>query len=231
MRRPTIIHFTLIILAGATCGFADDKLNQSPFPGARPLPEDVVQPLFPHLSEAEAEIYRKLNTNTSVAFDKIPLKEALDFISKTNKIPLIIDIYEAEESAFAASSTVTLQVQNVPLRTVVKNMLRQLELESTVADDVLYVIDEGTLCNPTLSTGVFPVGDIVTDGRKSWKNISRLLEHETDGLWERTDGSGGTISISRATKSLVIRQTPNVLIEIQSILTFLRAANESANIG
>ena len=86
MRRLTIIQFSLLIFAGATCSFAADKVNESPFPGARPLPEDFVEPLFPHITDADAEIYRKLNVKTSVNFEELPLDEALSSPLKKSAI-------------------------------------------------------------------------------------------------------------------------------------------------
>ncbi len=221
MRRPTIIHFTLIILAGATCGFAADKVNESPFPGARPLPEDFVEPLFPGISDADAEIHRKLNELTSVNFDNLPLGQALKSISKTNKLSIIFDETTATEAQVDLEMPVTLEIFNAPVRSVLKNLFRNLDLTFFVEDAAVVVTSYG--CG-FLRTGIFPVSDLVTDDRKSWKTLSNLLQGETDGLWEKVDGSGGTVSMSHATKSLIIRQTPEVLGQVQRILTFLRAA-------
>ena len=118
---------------------------------------------------------------------------------------------------------VTLKVSNTPVRTILKLLLEDLELTIFVEDAVVKVTTF-EICNCKLETGIFPVSDLVTDDRKSWKTLSRLIQGDTDGLWEKLDGSGGTITASRATKSLIIRQTPEVLGEVQRILTFLRAA-------
>jgi len=222
MRRPTIIHFSLILLAGAACGFAADQVNDSPFPGARPLPEDFVEVLFPGISDADGEIYQKLNKKTSVNFDKTPLADALKLVSKTTNIPIVLDLISLEEAGLHRDDPVTLQANNVSARTILKLVLDQFEMAYVVEDAVVKVTTFEVSCRK-LTTGIFPVADLVTNDRKSWKALSNLIQGETDGLWERTDGSGGTVSTNRATKSLIVRQTPEVLDEIQRLLGFLRA--------
>ena len=223
MRRPTVIQFSLILLAGAACGFDDAEVGESPFPGARPLPEDFGEPLFPHISDADAEVYQKLNAKASVNFENLQLDEALRSISKANKLPIILDRIALEDAGLVVDSKVTLQINNVPIRSILNILLDKLELAIVVEDGVAK-ITTFVICNRKLETGIFPVTDLVTDDRKSWKILSRLIQIETDGLWEKLDGAGGTVSMSQSTKSLIVRQTPEVLWEIQGILTCLIAA-------
>ncbi|NQV28008.1 MAG: hypothetical protein HQ518_26965 [Rhodopirellula sp.] len=223
MRLPTITRFSLILLLGATCGFASDTVVDSPFPGARPLPEDFVEPLFPGISAADAEIHKKLNEKTSVNFDKQPLAEALNSISKASELPIILDLISLEDAGLYADSPVTFQISNVPARSILRMILEEFEMNFVVEDAVVKVTTfEG--CNRKLETGIFPVADLVTSDRKSWKKLAQLIQGETDGLWERIDGCGGTVSMSHATKSLIVRQTPEVLMDVQQLLTFIRAA-------
>ena len=223
MRRPATIQFSLILLAGAACGFACAQTFETPFPGARPQPEDFVEPLFPHISDADAAIYRRLNENISVEFGDVPLDDAMSHISRISGIPIIMDVDSIEEAGLLIDKPVNLKVSNIPVHSILKLLLEELEMTIFVEDGVLKVTTSD-VCNCILTTGIFPVSDLVTDDKDSWKTLSKIIEHDTDGLWERMDGTGGTISISRATKSLVIRQTPRALTEIQNILTFLRAA-------
>ncbi|MGZ0174743.1 MAG: hypothetical protein ACKVHE_35035 [Planctomycetales bacterium] len=223
MRRPAAIQFSLILLAVAASGFAADKVIESPFPGARPLPEDFVEPLFPHISEAEAAIYRKLNEKTSVAFDDLPLSDAIHSVSKSSGLPIILDVVAIEEAGLVVDEPVSLKVSNIPVRTILKLLLKDLELTYVVEDDVIKVTCL-VVASIALTTGIFPVADLMTEKDKSWRQLANLIQGETDGLWERFDGSGGTVSISRATKSLIVRQTPDVLMDVQQLLTFLRAA-------
>lgn len=225
MRRLRFPHVCLILLAGVACGFAAAQVNESPFPGARPLPEDFVEPLFPHISDAEGAIYRKLNEKISVDFDKMPLKDALSFISKTSGIPIIIDLISLEEAGLHVDvdDPVTLQVKDVSIRSILKNLLSDFEMTFGVEDDLLKVTTLEVACIKR-TTGIYPVSDLVTDDIDSWKELVRLLQQESDGFWEEIDGLGGTIYMSRATKSLIVRQTPSAHIEIHKLLTFLRAA-------
>jgi hypothetical protein len=223
MRRPTIIRFSLILLFGTACSFAADKVNESPFPGARPLPEDYVEPLFPDITDADAEIYQKLNMKTSVNFEMLPLSDVLESISKTSKLPIILDVISLEEAGLRVDDPITLQISNIPTRSILRLILDELDLDFVVEDAVVKVTSFG-VSNRKLTTGLFPVSDLVTEERKSWKTLSKLIQGETDGLWEKMDGSGGTVWMSRGTKSFVVRQTPEVLGQVQRILTFLRAA-------
>ena len=118
---------------------------------------------------------------------------------------------------------VTLRVTNIPTRSILRLILAELELDFFVEDAVLKVTSF-EVSNRKLTTGFFPVSDLVTEDRKSWKTLSNLIQGETDGLWEKMDGSGGTVWMSHGTKSLVVRQTPEVLGQVQRILTFLRTA-------
>lgn len=225
MRRLNLQSVGLILLAGAACGFASAQVIDSPFPGARPLPEDVVEPLFPHISEAEAEIHRKLNEKASVNLEKLPLDEAIQSISTTSGIPIVLDLISIEEAGLKLSvdTPVTLQINNTPLRSVLKALLSPLELDFAVEDDMVKVTTFEVACR-VLTTGIYPVADLVTDDVDSWKGLVRLVQGESDGLWEEHDGWGGTIFMSRATRSLVVRQVPEAHADIHRILTFLRAA-------
>jgi type II secretory pathway component GspD/PulD (secretin) len=199
------------------------RSTSHPFPGARPLPEDFVEPLFPGISDAAAEIYQKLHGKTSVNFKKLPLADALKSVSETTGIPIILDLIDLENAGIRTDTPVTLQVSNVPVQTILKLLLGEWEM-GYVVEDAVVIVTTVEIGSFKLTTGIFPVSDLVTEDRKSWKSLARLVEQETDGLWERIDGSGGTVSMVQAPQSLVVRQSPEGLVEVQRLLTFLRAA-------
>lgn len=222
MQRSNVLPAGLILLAVAACGFASAEVIDSLFPGARPDQQDVVEPLFPHISDAEAVIHRKLNEKTAVSFEEMPLSDSLRVIAKTSNIPIILDQDSIEEVGLDADVMVTLEITNTPLGSVLKNLLEPLELTYFIKDDVLKITtNEG--CG-FLVTGIYPVSDLVTDDIDSWKELVQLVQGEVDGLWEELDGQGGAILMSRGTKSLIVRQSIPAHEDIHQLLTFLRAA-------
>ena len=111
-------------------------------------------------SEAEKKIEAALSDEISQVFTEIPLTEAIDTISKSHDIPIVIDQRALEEEALDAEMPVSIDLQNVSLRSFLRLMLRDLQLAYVIKDEVMQITTT-TEAENNLVTKVYPVGDLV----------------------------------------------------------------------
>lgn len=112
------------------------------------------------IGPAEAKIRRELATPTMVEFAETPLDEAVDYLQDVHGIAIQLDRKALEEAGVFDDSPVTLDVENVSLRTVLRLMLRPMDLTYVVEDEVL-MITTVEVASQKIVTAVYPLGDLV----------------------------------------------------------------------
>jgi hypothetical protein len=122
------------------------------------LPADV---------ERNKAIEEKLEKVVPMSFpDETPLRDVLKYIKEATKgtggtdIPIYVDPIGLQEAEKTIDSPVTLDLDNVPLRTTLRLMLDQLGLGYTVRDGLLRIDEINTLKR-------------VEDGERYWEAIER----------------------------------------------------------
>lgn len=111
-------------------------------------------------SPAEEAIRRALSRPVSFDFQETPLFDVVEFFRNFADINVVLDKNGLQESAVEADTPITLQLEQVPLKSALKLILEPLDLTYSVRDDVL-LITSRLLAEQTLLTKVYPVGDLV----------------------------------------------------------------------
>ena len=114
-----------------------------------------------HLSEAELEIKKLLDTPIQPNFSKMPLRSVIDFISQATGVNIILDPAGLAEEGVSPSDPVSLETQKaIKLENALKLILEPLKLDYTIRNEVLYITSKGRK-----DTGVYmkayPVADLV----------------------------------------------------------------------
>ncbi|MDA0285598.1 MAG: hypothetical protein O3B86_19820, partial [Planctomycetota bacterium] len=109
---------------------------------------------------AERRISAALDDQTTVNFAELPLVDAIQFLSRTHEIPIILDIISIEEAGLLVDEPINLVLAGVTLQSALKIMLSDLELTYIIEDEVMKITTI-EVANEKLSTRVYPVGDLV----------------------------------------------------------------------
>ncbi len=111
---------------------------------------------------AELAIHRKLDTRVKTVFRNQPLAAVLDSLAKQSDVPIHIDMVGLEQEAVTSDTPVTLSLdaQQISLKSALKLLLEPLHLRYVVQDEVLKIT------SPRLVKGVvysvtYQVGDLV----------------------------------------------------------------------
>ena len=111
-------------------------------------------------NETERRIQAALDLETSQTFDETPLVEAVREIRETHDIPIKVDGRALEEIGLSEEEPITIDLQNVSLRSFLRLMLRELDLTYLIQDEVMQIttIEKA---EQNLVNKVYPVGDLV----------------------------------------------------------------------
>ena len=90
-------------------------------------------------TETGARIIASLDDETSQTFVDTPLQEAIQVISDTHNIPIVIDRRALEEIGLSPDLPVSLMLKNVSLRSFLRLMLREFDLTYIVKDEVMQI--------------------------------------------------------------------------------------------
>ena len=154
---------------------ADDvAASATPFTGPIEFPEtrnwqDLTKNRQQRLAEgrsraspAELEIHRKLETRVKTAYRDQPLAVVLDSLAKQAGVPIHLDMVGLEQEAVASDTPVTLSLdgQQISLKSALKLLLEPLHLRSIVQDEVLKVTSPRAVKGVYYSV-TYQVGDLV----------------------------------------------------------------------
>src|SRR5690606_24430930 len=137
------------------------------------------------------------------------------------------------EAAIPLDTPVTIDVDNLPLRSALKLMLRTLDLRYIVRDEVL-LITTREVAETNLSITAYPVGDLVRipyndEGERDYAHanyddlIEVIVETVKPKSWEEVGGPGAIRPYPQR-DALVVSQTMEVHTEIEEMLSRLRSA-------
>lgn len=159
---------------------------------------------------------RTLAKPVSVDFTDVPILDALASLVKEYHLPLWIDKAAISEAGIDEKSSVTLRLEGVSLRTVLRLICEPLQLTWMVRDDAL-VVTTAVRSASRLETRIYEVGHLLYQN-----NIDELIEVLTSCIepdsWDEVGGPGSVRAI-KASRVLVIRQTPSVQSRISILLS------------
>jgi len=150
-----------------------------PFPDEPPLlypPPEVWQALtqrrkkwasvdLTKYSPKEEKLREALNQPTDVNFTDMSLKDCIDYLAKARGIDIVIDqnaIDEGGSSADLNEENITLQLNGVTLRSILKLLLNGKDLTWLIEDEVMKITTTAAAEDEdSIKPRVYPVGDLV----------------------------------------------------------------------
>ncbi|NNE00013.1 MAG: hypothetical protein HKN47_22060 [Pirellulaceae bacterium] len=174
------------------------------------------------VSDVEARLQALLSDETTQTFINTPLNEALETVSRTHDIPIVLDRRALEEVGLTPDVPVTLSLKNVSLRSFMRLMLRGLQLTYMIKDEVLQITTvEVAQRNLIVKMHIFPKSLI----SKTDQIVRALQSTVQPATW---DISGGPSSVVPIENVMAISATADVHDDVAEFLIKLEAAYEKS---
>jgi len=161
----------------------------------------------------EAALQMALDTKISVRFEKSPLDNVLKQLGKTRGFRYQIDPDEFDPSE--SSPQVTLELNDVKLRTALHLILEPLELVSIPHEGMLVIRNAGHDCGSILQGIGYRVDRIPLAADRG--ALTELILGQTSGKWMDRDREGGTM-VWLGPKILLINTGQRQHAEIATLL-------------
>lgn len=203
------------------------------------------------VEKLNTEAIRKnpLEQKVSLHFDNSPLADALSRIAKTKGINIALDSAALNESGLTADHPVSINVDNITLRSALDLLLTPLDLVGTLDGEVLKVTTKERAF--PMTTRAYSVADLVvplqhqtqTDIRngkpsgaagtvpdataiESKALVELITATIAPGTWSELGGQG-VIRFMDSTLSIVVRQRNDVHDSISDLLSQLRRLQDT----
>lgn len=158
--------------------------------------------------ETLAKIESALSSYSEVQYLDTELTDVVNDLELRHRIDLSIDTEALTTVGKGADSTVTIQVRDVSLRSILNRVLKQHNLTWTVVDEgILITTPEENAKH--LSTRVYSVADLGADEHATeYDELMHVITQSVDPeSWREAGGPSGSIAKVSAKQSLVITQT------------------------
>ncbi len=111
--------------------------------------------------ERERKIYEALSKPTDIDFEEKPLKDVIEKIAQTSGIQIQFDEKALNEAAIDTNTPVTKHLRGISLRSVLRLILRPLQLTYDIRNGVLLITSQSEAENH-LVVRIYPVRDLVS---------------------------------------------------------------------
>ncbi len=108
----------------------------------------------------EEKIRRAYDKPTNVEWQDLALEDCITFLAEFHGINIILDKTKLTEEGVALDQPITLKLQGVSLRSVLKLLLEPVQLTYIIENEVMKITSTASAADK-LSTRVYPVGDLV----------------------------------------------------------------------
>lgn len=155
----------------------------------------------------------------SVDYQKTTLTDVVADLTKRTGITFRIDQEEFADEEVETDKPVVLKVNNTVLGGALERILEPLECTYAVRSGEVLVIPEAHY-GEYEQIVVYNVRDFAETGHDT-KALGKLIQENTSGLWEDTDGDGGELA-RPVPGTFVVKQIPQVHAEVALFLEKLR---------
>ncbi|MFG0332111.1 MAG: hypothetical protein ACF8TS_02005, partial [Maioricimonas sp. JB049] len=176
---------------------------------------------FTNEPQAHLVLREKLARNVSVAFENVPLVDAVRELSEATGSDIRLDQRMLREIGVRERQPVSLTISERPLRTVLSLLLSDLSAAWVLEDGVLKVTSESA-ARDLMKTAIFDVRDLSRDDGEA-NALLAAVHQQTEGPWMGVDGIGGTITFARP-GTMVVQHSEARLLEVLNLLETYRAA-------
>ncbi|HEY1860929.1 MAG TPA: hypothetical protein VGG61_11270 [Gemmataceae bacterium] len=122
--------------------------------------KEISLSITPHKSDSEKQIERSLNSPVTLNFKDTPLGQVLQDLHQWQNINIVTDDGALAEEQVGLERPISMQLDQVKLKSALKLMLEKVHLTYVVEDDVLKITNEAH-ARGRMVTKVFTVADLV----------------------------------------------------------------------
>jgi hypothetical protein len=191
--------------------------------------------------ETVAKIRHVLNQplkSTGLEFTEEPLENVVNFLQHEYAVPIHVDIAALEDIGLTSDEPLSVNLQNISLRSALQLMLKQKQLTFIITNEVLTITtpeeaeDEPMTCVYDVQDLKFaaPQGEPRTGGASAWADYDALIGAITECVrpasWKENGGEGNLRRIQPGL--LVIYQTRQVHEEVADLLAAIRSMSGRA---
>jgi type II secretory pathway component GspD/PulD (secretin) len=177
------------------------------------------------------QVEKKLLVKVNVNFRDVPLSEILEDFRNAQNLNIVVDRPALAEENLNLEQSITLRLQNVPLKNALKHILHDAGFGYTIQDGVLLIApvprNQGRMVRR-----VYPVADLVGKSNNA-DDLIRVIRNTvaTPRSWAPRKGDpdgevgnpeGGTLEYFPEGRALVISQTGEIQEQIEKLLDDLR---------
>lgn len=196
---------------------------------ASETPNTAPAPLCQCVGDVESESVKKIQQAlrsplhpAGLDFVEIKLRDVVKALQEDYQIPIRLDIIALEETGLNAEETVTINVQGVSLRSGLRILLHDLQLQYIIENETL-LITTPQKAEEDFKTCVYNVSDLI-NARTEKEDIAALIDVikmsiGPPDVWDASEE--GDIKPLKA-GLLVIKQTAEVHTEISELLAAIR---------
>lgn len=188
--------------------------------------------------QSQAKIEKALLQRGSIEFTEVPLRDVASKLAEQFNVQIVIAIKKLEEASVSQDTPITKQLTGLTLGSILKLILKDLELTYVVRDEVLSITTPED-AESQLDTRVYPVLDLVTQGTRNRKAgeeldydslIEVIIAIVAPHSWDDVGGPGAIDQFDNA-GALVVSQTRDVHEQIAGLLTTLRKTKTSQGLA
>jgi len=202
---------------------AKPKVHQE---APRPKPVATIRVMQAVPPEA---VRRALEQPADVEFIETPLYDVVQYLSNTYKIPILLDRRALDDVGVQNDTPVTISLKGLKLRSVLKHLLRPLDLTWMVQDEVLLVTTTEQ-ADAYLETRLYEIGDLVAmrdEQLRPYNDFDQLIDVITSTVqpttWDTVGGPGSIAGFESAGITvLVVSQTQQAHEKVEDLLAALR---------
>ncbi|HEV3344006.1 MAG TPA: hypothetical protein VG125_26765, partial [Pirellulales bacterium] len=176
-------------------------------------------------TEGEARILAALGETTAADFETKPFSEVVEALEQKHKIQIQFDHKAISDAGVGTDTPMTVRLQGVTLRSLLRLMLHELDLTYLVGDGYLRITSK-TEAENMLRVKVYPVRDLVTPdsefrpplpkerhGQEDYQSLIELITTTVaPTTWDEVGGPG-SIQQYRKSHSITFSQTEDVHAE------------------
>jgi hypothetical protein len=155
------------------------------------------------LTAKEKELLKMLNSTLTVAWDKTPLKDAIEFLQDKTNLNILVDENSLKEANVEYDDPVTLKGKKLPVRLILKKILADKGLTYIIKDARAYAVGD-------LLPVFMPQAGPFVNRVRMYQGVQQLMDlivNTVEPATWQVNGGLGTMSFHEPSMSLVIRQT------------------------
>ncbi|WP_442506083.1 hypothetical protein SH528x_004906 [Novipirellula sp. SH528] len=183
--------------------------------GEKPALQD---PTVTDPAAIEKQLRSKLSQKTSIEASELPLKQFIKQLSEQTDVPMVLDARSVEEIGLSGEVPVSLSLNNVSLRSVLRNALHPLGLAYVIQDEVVHIMTLEAV-EGNLVTRVYALADPLKDKPK--KVIHAIIATVNPDTWEVIGGPSTIVAINNL---LIVSATEQTHEQIDSLLQKIESA-------